>query len=271
METISIYTPFQALMKAVTGSHVVETAGARVAIDEDGVRIEAAVKGSTMFGCTEVCTEEDAPRPGPRVKYCPVRTRLYGIEEETNETVIESVRQNIQEYGMFTASRKLQDEKRTVSFGASEIIADAMDSGMVDCAVMVCDGAGTVILTRPDVVRAVGAHMTGLVSTSPIMATIEGLRSLGSIVPFEDARVDQLQGVLRAAKEGFSAIAATIVGRENHLAHQIKTQTKSMDLECYVFACHTTGVCGFSSEVLSGFSDVVYACASKQVRYTIAP
>ena len=258
-------------MKAVIGSHVVETAGARVAIDEDGIRIEAAVKGSTMFGCTEVCTEEEAPKPGPRVKHCPVRSRLYGIEEETNETVIDSIRRNIDEYGMFTSERKLEDTYRTVSFGASEIIADAIDEGLVDCAVMVCDGAGTVILTKPDVVRAVGAHMTGLVSTTAVASTIEGLRSLGSIITDESAGINQLQGVVRAIEEGYRFIAVTVVGRENHLAHQIKTLVKGKDARVFVFACHTTGVCGFSAEILAGFCDVVYACASRQVRHTIAP
>ncbi|MDD3399183.1 MAG: DUF2099 family protein [Candidatus Methanomethylophilaceae archaeon] len=258
-------------MKAVTGSHVVETAGARVAIDEDGIRIEAAVKGSTMFGCTEVCTEENVPKPGPRVKFCPVRSRLYGIQEETDETVIASIQQNIEEYGMYTPMRKLTDQGRTVSFGASEIIADAIADGLVDCAVMVCDGAGTVLLTNPDVVRAVGAHMTGLISTTPIQSTLDGLRAMGSIILDEEGSIDQLQGFGRAVEEGYHSIAVTIVGRENHLAHQIKTQAKGKNVDAHVFACHTTGVCGFSAEILAGFCDVVYACASRQVRHTIAP
>lgn len=256
-------------MNAVTGYHVIETAGARVAIDEKGVRIEAPVKGSTMFGCKMGGPEE--PKPGPMVKYCALRSRLYGIAEETEQTVIDSVHTNIEEYGMFTANRKLSDDKRTVSFGASEIIADAMISGLVDCAVMVCDGAGTVLIKDPSVVLAVGAHMTGLISTSPIKSTIAGLESRGCIVLSDKATIDQTEGFLLAVKEGFRSIAVTIVGLEYHLAHKLKALSKEKSVECLVFACHTTGICGFSAEVMGQFSDVVYACASKQVRLTIAP
>jgi len=128
-----------------------------------------------------------------------------------------------------------------------------------------------VLVNDPNVALAVGAHMTGLVSTSPIKSTIEGLRSLGCIVLDDKAKIDQTEGVLLAAREGFHSIAVTIVGREYHLAHKIKTLAKEKSIESYVLACHTTGVCGFSAEVIGQFSDVVYACASKQVRYTIAP
>ena len=258
-------------MKFITGHHVVETAGARVAIDEKGIRIEAAVSGSTMFGCRPVSEGGQEQKPGPMVKYCPLRSRLYGIKEETEQTIVDSVLVNIEEYGMFTGERKIIDDKRTVSFGASEIIADAMISGFVDCAVMVCDGAGTVLIKDPSVVLAVGAHMTGLVSTSPIASTIEGLESRGCIILDEKATINQFEGFSLAIKEGFRSIAVTIVGREYHLAYQIKNFAKEKSVENYVIACHTTGICGFSAEVMGKFSDIVYACASSQVRQTIAP
>lgn len=253
-------------MKGVIGRHVVETAGARVLIDEDGPRLETALKGETMFGCMQ-----EMPPPGPMVLSCPVRRRLYGIEEETGDSVLASVRENIQDYGMFTGERRLEDDARTVTFGASEIIADAMKAGMVDCAVMTCDGAGTVLLTRPEVVRAVGAHMTGMVSTSPIEATIEGLRERGAIILNETAAIDQLGGVLRAMEEGFKSIAATVVGRESHLAHQMRVQAGASDVELFIFSCHNTGVCAFTAEILAGFSDVIYACASRPLRELIGP
>jgi hypothetical protein len=38
-----------------------------------------------------------------------------------------------------------------------------MNEGLVDSAVVVCEGVGTVVATGQDVLQAVGAHMTGLI------------------------------------------------------------------------------------------------------------
>lgn len=58
---------------------------------------------------------------------------------------------------------------------------DAMAEGLVDAAVVVCEGAGTVAVARPEVLQAVGAHMTGLVKTEPIKEIQDGLEDEGML------------------------------------------------------------------------------------------
>ena len=89
------------------------------------------------------------------------------------------MRKHIEEFGMYSPNRVLEMDQKPVSFGASEIIMDAMTEGLVDVAVVVCEGAGTVIIARPEVLQAVGAHMTGLISTQPIREIQEGLKQRG--------------------------------------------------------------------------------------------
>ena len=115
----------------------------------------------------------------PQVRCCPLRRNLYGIQEESRETVQRVLEGHMQELGMYGPERVLELQKMPVSFGASEILADAMKEGLVDAAVLVCEGAGTVVATRPEVLQAIGAHMTGLVKTEPIKEIQNGLGEEG--------------------------------------------------------------------------------------------
>jgi hypothetical protein len=87
-----------------------------------------------------------------------------------------------------------------VSFGASEMIMDAMRDGLLDAAVSVCEGVGTVVITRPDLVEMVGAHMTGIVSTSPIPEVRKSLLRRGSFILDKKCTIDQVKGFQRAVK-----------------------------------------------------------------------
>src|SRR5512136_1728712 len=113
----------------------------------------------------------------PIVLHCPLRSRLYGCQEESKETVERVLKGHIEELGMYSSNRTLSLDLQPVSFGASEIIMDAMSEGLVDAAVVVCEGAGTVIVSRPDVLQAISAHLTGLISTQPINEIQDGLES----------------------------------------------------------------------------------------------
>jgi len=111
----------------------------------------------------------------PLIGCCPLRRDLYGIKEESRETVERVLQGHMQELGMYSPKRVLELQEKPVSFGASEILMDAMNEGLVDGTVIVCEGAGTMVATRPDVLQAVGAHMTGLIETEPIAEIQEGL------------------------------------------------------------------------------------------------
>ncbi|NYT01173.1 MAG: DUF2099 family protein, partial [Methanosarcinales archaeon] len=89
--------------------HLVEVAGALVRIKD---------------GRIEVLTD-------PTVSYCPLRQDLYGCREESRETVERSLREHMEVLGMYGPGRVLELPDRPVSFGASEIISDAMADGVV--------------------------------------------------------------------------------------------------------------------------------------------
>ena len=117
--------------------HLLEMAKARVKVKD---------------GKIEVLTD-------PVISCCPLRRDLYGIEKESRETVERVLQGHMQELGMYGPQRVLELQEKPVSFGASEILMDAMAEGLVDAAVVVCEGAGTVVAARPDVLQAVGrAH-----------------------------------------------------------------------------------------------------------------
>ena len=108
----------------------------------------------------------------------------------------------MKEMGMYGPARVLELDEQPVSFGASEILCDGMKEGLVDAAVLVCEGAGSVIVSRPQVLQAVGAHMTGLVQTEPISEIQKGLEARGSILLDRKATIDQLAGSREGSGRG---------------------------------------------------------------------
>jgi hypothetical protein len=140
--------------------HLLEMAKARVRVKD---------------GKIEVLTD-------PLINCCPLRRDLYGIKEESRETVQRVLHCHMQEMGMYGPNRVMELLEKPVGFGASEILADAMTEGLVDAAVVVCEGAGTVVVARPDVLQAVGAHMTGLIETEPIREIQDDLVKRGSLL-----------------------------------------------------------------------------------------
>lgn len=202
----------------------------------------------------------------PRIKRCPLRKGLYGCEEETPQTVEMVLKRHMAEYGMYGPNRILESSETPVSFGASEIIMDAMTEGMIDASVVVCDGAGTVIVTRPDVLQATGAHMTGLIRTEPIPETQEGLRRRGCILLDDICTIDQVKGYIKAVKSGFKRIAVTISGLRAFEAKTLREMGHVSGCAPAILAVHNTGISEDDARMLGEYSDIVWACASKEVR-----
>jgi len=203
----------------------------------------------------------------PKVKWCPLRSGLYGHKAESKETVESVLGSHIEELGMYGPDRVLELSERPVSFGASEMISDGMKEGLVDAAVVVCEGAGTVIATRPEVVQALGAHMTGLVRTEPIEEIQTGLRERGSILLDDRCTIDQVEGYRRALDAGFERIVVTITGRRAFESEEIRKMASTSAGEGpVIFAVHNLGVAEDQAEVLAESCDVVWACASRTVR-----
>jgi len=203
----------------------------------------------------------------PAVKWCPLRSGLYGHEAESRKTVESVLKSHIEELGMYSPSRVLELSERPVSFGASEMIADGMKAELVDAAVVVCEGAGTVVAASPEVVAALGAHMTGLVRTEPIEEIQSGLLERGSILLDERCTIDQVEGYRRALAAGYQRIVVTITGKRAFEAEEIrKLASTSGAEEPVIFAVHNLDVAEDQAEVLAETCDVVWGCASRPVR-----
>jgi putative methanogenesis marker protein 8 len=212
-----------------------------------------------MDGKIEVLTK-------PIIRHCPLRNDLYGCEEESQETVENVLRKHIEEFGMYSPNRVLDMDQKPVSFGASEIIMDAMTEGLVDAAVVVCEGAGTVIIARPEVLQAVGAHMTGLISTQPIREIQEGLKQRGCLLLDEWCTINPVDGYIKGIEAGFKKIVVTISGNAASEAKRLQEIGEISGVKPIIFSVHNTGISEEEAKILSEYSDIVWACASKQVR-----
>lgn len=207
----------------------------------------------------------------PLIRSCPLRKSLYGIEEESRESVRHVLQSHIEELGMYGPQRTLELVQMPVSFGASEILTDAMNQGLVDAAVVVCEGAGTVVVSRPEVLQAIGAHMTGLVETEPIPEILQGLIERGCITLDERAlderaTIDQKMGFFRAVEAGFRRIAVTIAGGCADDAVALRAIGDGLSVRPFLLAVHTTGISNEQASVLGDCCDLVWSCASKAVR-----
>jgi putative methanogenesis marker protein 8 len=229
--------------------HDVEMAKGRVRIEDGKVR---------------VLTE-------PQVKHCPLRAHLYGCEAEDKSTVKRVLEGHIHELGMYTGGRVLEMEEDPVSFGASEMVSDALRDGLLDAVVVVCEGAGTVVVTGHKVVQAIGAHMTGIVRTEPIPETRSHLEALGCIILDEGCSIDQVRGYELAVDRGFRAVAVTVSGAHPDEARRIRLSGEGRGVSPLILAVHTTGISRRGAQILAKHCDIVWGCASRQVREVVGP
>jgi len=142
----------------------------------------------------------------------------------------------------------------------------------LDCAVTVCDGAGTVIADNAGLVQAIGARLTGIVRTSPIRSTIEYIKANGGrVLDEESARIDQAVGVVRASELGHNRIAVTVASFNSDSIEKIRRFEKERTVRAAIFSvCNT---CAEKEDVdrISMGADVVCASASRLIRDKVGP
>jgi putative methanogenesis marker protein 8 len=173
----------------------------------------------------------------------------------------ENITNRIRKFGMCTPARNVLMSGEYVGFGASELISYGLSITIFDAAVIACDGAGTVIAMRPDLVQGIGGRMSGLVSTSPYPPVIAAIEQNGGIVPFRhDARIDQVKGTRIAYDAGYSKVAITIALADD--AAKIRSEFP----EAFIIAVHTTGITDEEARLFAENADIVTACASRAVR-----
>lgn len=210
-------------------------------------------------GKVEVLTE-------PAIRSCPLRRDLYGIEIESKETVKRVLEEHMAELGMYGPNRVLQLEDKPVSFGASEVLSDALSEGLIDAVVLVSEGAGTVVATKPAVLQAIGAHMTGLIRTEPIEEIQNGLVERGCILVDRQGTVDQVLGFERAVEAGYRRIAVTVAGDRADDARALRKRERALEASATILAVHTTGINDSEAHALAECCDLVWSCASRAVR-----
>jgi len=205
----------------------------------------------------------------PMINWCPLFDKVRGIKEVTAESAAANMEFRIKNHGMFSPRRKLKMDT-FVGFGASESMMTGLQSEIIDAAVTVCDGAGTVITANPDLVQGMGGYISGLVESDPIPEVIEGIRQMeGHILSPKDARIDQLEGAAYAAAAGYKRFAVTVADATD--AEKLRELEKASGVRIMIIGVHLTGIASEDASRLLAAADIVTACASKHIREQVRP
>jgi putative methanogenesis marker protein 8 len=197
-----------------------------------------------------------------QISDCPLAKRFaFPVPAITKDAIRANIEHRIQAFGMCTPDREVCDTREFVGFGASELLSFGLYAGLIDAAVLACDGAGTVIVTKPEMAQGIGGRMSGLVKTSPHAAVIDRIERGGGIVLDRDhARIDQLAGVALAVAEGNRNIAVTVA------SPGIAEIIRRVHPDTFIFAVHVTGLSREEAELFASVSDLVTSCASGTIR-----
>lgn len=218
--------------------HVMEALGMTKVVIEDGKVVEVGE---------------------PRVKYCPLFAKYRGINELTSEIVRENIEFRVKDFGMCSANRHLR-MRDFLSFGVSELMGMAISKNMLDCAVIVCDGAGTVVVDDPDVVQGIGGRISGIIETAPIPEVIEAIGVKRVLDPL-GAKIDQIMGAYKAEAMGYKRIGVSVA-----LAKDAEKIRHELGNGAVIFAVHTTLLNEEDARSMFEHCDIISACASRNVR-----
>jgi putative methanogenesis marker protein 8 len=199
----------------------------------------------------------------PEIEYCPLFEKYRGIKELTPSSIRENIEFRIKDFGMCTPGRILK-MRDFLSFGISETLGTLLEDKVIDCAVIVCEGCGTVIVTDPSLVQGIGGRISGFISTTPIESII-GTLGVDNVLNPENAEINQVKGVLKAMELGYKNIGVTILSPED--AENLRRIEKEHEgVNIYIFVVHTTGISKEDAETLFEYADIVTACASRFIR-----
>lgn len=217
-----------------------------------------------------ICGEKVEVLSEPRIHHCPLHESLYGLKVIDKEAVKKTIETKMQAQG-FCCQHRVFDDAIVVPYGASEVIKTSMETKMLDCAVVVCEGAGTVITSNPSLVQGIGAHLTGIIKTSPITEIIQHIKKNdGSVLDPTTAKIDQAEGFKKAVEMGFKKIAVTVAGFQAEQITTVRVLEKKLGVEATIFSvCNT---CTTEKDVRHiADADIVTASASKTIREQVGP
>lgn len=204
----------------------------------------------------------------PAIEWCPLFEKVRGIKKVTSEAAAGNMAFRIEQHGMFSPKRKLE-MGIFVGFGASESMMTGIAKGIIDAAVTVCDGAGTVITNNPKLVQGMGGWISGLAETDPIPEVIQGIEDRGGhVLSPKDAAIDQYRGA-RWAADGFSKFAVTVA--DANTAERLRDLEADAQVKMMIIGVHLTGISRDDASKLLSSADVVTGCASKYIRELAKP
>ncbi|MBN2468824.1 MAG: DUF2099 family protein [Deltaproteobacteria bacterium] len=211
----------------------------------------------------------------PWMQHCPLFSRLYVMTQTDDREIIkqgirEAVEGKIKQFGLFTGERQLHREDIAVPYGASEMMMYGLTKKGIDATVTACDGAGTVIAVTPSLVQGIGSRMNGLFYTTPIKEVIQEIESQqGTVVFPETAEIDQVKGVEKAAQMGYHTVAVTINGFTEEDLRCLRDLEEDYSITVVCIIVCTTGITQERTDHIAQYADLVWSCASGEVRETI--
>jgi putative methanogenesis marker protein 8 len=223
-----------------------------------------------LLGKTKVRVEDGrvVETGEPLIRWCPLFDKVRGIKEINPEAAAANMEFRIGEHGMFTPKRKLEMDV-FVGFGASEVMMTATRRGLIEAAVTVCDGAGTVITNNPSLIQGMGGWISGLVNTDPIPEVLAGIEERGGLVlDPKTAKIDQVAGAKLAA-ERYSKFAVTVADAKT--AEKLRDLEREQNVQILIVGVHLTGISEVEAERLLACADIVTSCASKFIREKVRP
>lgn len=221
----------------------------------DDLHITRALGSIVVISHGEVIDVDDSGA----LRSCPMQA-WFGSSEPA-----EYVRRKMDEFGHFGCARETHRDDIVVPYGTSEMFMMALRRGLIDCAVTVSDGVGSVITDDASVVQGIGARMNGVFYTSPIKEVIERYRESGCKV-FDDGRIDQIRAVRTAASGGYRRIAVTVNAFYGESYRDIRELEGELGIDITLAAVCSTGVARDRAEELVRYSDIGWSCASGHVR-----
>lgn len=199
------------------------------------------------------------------IRDCPLAKRFAcPIPDIKKDSVKANIEHRIKAFGMCTPGREVMDTREFVGFGASELLSFGLHKGLLDAVVLACDGAGTVVVTKPAMVQGIGGRMSGLISTTPYLEVMDRIeRGGGYVLDRDHASIDQPAGVALALVQGFRKIAVTVAQPETaQTIRRIHPRT-------LIFGVHVTGLQKPEADMLVTNSDLVTSCASRTIRESV--
>ncbi len=199
----------------------------------------------------------------PIIENCPIFERGHGIKKLTKESVKENINFRIKHFGYCTNKREVSQEDTLVAVGISEILSTNLRLKKIDVVVGACDGVGTLLMDKAEIVEGVGGRVSGLISTTPIPEIIEKVGKENVVFP-ETAKLDPIAGIKFAIEKGYKNIAVTLLG--SPMVKEIAEMEFDDDINIYLLIAHTTGISRELAEECFEYADIITACASKHIR-----